>query len=207
MGMSPPILKLLAVLPLALAVASVVCERPAAVPQGVPPTRSAARSNGVTRAHSEVGADGRQWVEALSAAGPVAAGPVQLATQRAGGAGLSKPDAVPDEGENPRQPGGAAASGVRVTRVPLFYVLADEKIVASVPGLTAGGLQVLRQNFEKNAGVGLLAADDPAYAQRWQQAESSLEQQMRLWYGWSAWAAFEHQAAIEAARQPPLAAQ
>lgn len=83
-------------------------------------------------------------------------------------------------------------------RLPLFYSLDDEKIAALIPAVTAAGLKALKQGFEEEAGVGVLTVDDPAYAERWKQAELTLEQRMRLWYGWAAWGVFEHEAALQA---------
>ena len=83
-------------------------------------------------------------------------------------------------------------------RLPLFFTLDDEKIAAIIPGVTVAGLKVLRQKFEEEAGVGVLTVDDPVYAERWKQADLTLEQRMRVGYGWAAWGAFEHQAALQA---------
>ncbi len=97
----------------------------------------------------------------------------------------------------------AAQMREKTCRVPLFYLLDDVQLAERVPGLTVGGVQALRQNFEQEAGVGTLAPGDPAYADQWKQAELTLEKRMRLWYGWAAWGAYEHQLAMEAAQSQP----
>ncbi|MEI7929482.1 MAG: hypothetical protein WCH40_13110, partial [Verrucomicrobiales bacterium] len=85
----------------------------------------------------------------------------------------------------------AAVPRPQTFRLPLFYVLDDEMLAAKLPGMTVQGIQVLRQIFEMEAGVDSLRPEDPAYAENWQKAELGLQQKMRLWYGWSAWAAYE----------------
>jgi hypothetical protein len=113
--------------------------------------------------------------------------------------------AVADEATIPNE--AKALTNRPVFRLPLFYSLDNEKIAALIPGVTVAGLKVLKQEFEDAAGVGVLAPDDPVYAERWKQAELTLQQRTRLWYGWAAWGAFEHQAALQAnaATEDPLA--
>jgi len=206
MGLSPLSLKLLATLPVALAVAWVVLDGPAPDPQPVARHAAGARRDRPARPGREAAADGLAGLPG-QAGRPLAQAPPQAPAATA--AWTARGD-VPGESANARQQSGIvgqAKADVREARLPLFYMLDDEKIVAAIPVLTLDGLQVLRQKFEEEAGVGTLPVDDPAYAQRWQQAELTLEQRMRLWYGWSAWGAFQHQAAIESARNNQVAAQ
>lgn len=89
------------------------------------------------------------------------------------------------------------ADAVRQPRLQAFHVWDDEVLASRVPGLTPAGVARLREEFEKEAGVGELAQNDPEYPVRWKRAERSLEQKIRLWYGWAAWGAYEHQLALQ----------
>lgn len=88
--------------------------------------------------------------------------------------------------------------GPQTEALPLFYLLDDETLAAELPGMTVQGIQALREIFEVEAGFDPLKPDEPIQPENWRRAELGLQQKMRLWYGWSAWAAYEHQLALQA---------
>ena len=92
---------------------------------------------------------------------------------------------------------------VKPPAVPLVYQISGETFQSELPLVPLEVIDSIREAFEKQAGVGELAPDDPEYARRWRLAEPSALERMRTLFGWSVVAEFQRQAALEAVRSTP----
>lgn len=82
--------------------------------------------------------------------------------------------------------------------VPLFFELDPDEMARRVPQIPQEAMATFREEFIEEAGIGVLDPEDPVYAERWARAELTLEQRIRLFYGWQAWGAYQHQLAVKA---------
>ncbi|MFD0895622.1 hypothetical protein ACFQ5Q_18490 [Luteolibacter ambystomatis] len=124
--------------------------------------------------------------------------PAPLASSGKGVAQLQSRDVAPGSSEVKRT---AEAEREEPAKLPLFYSLGASEISKRIPQLPEETIKSLQTDFEQQAGVGSLEPEDPEYARRWKEAELTLEQQIRLWGGWAAWGAYEHQLAVVAYQQ------
>jgi len=88
-------------------------------------------------------------------------------------------------------------AGRKQYALPLIYRLGDEEFLSHFPQMSPQVVDSLRSEFELNAGVDELAPDDPEYARRWEHAEMTLEERIRILYGWAAWGDYSRQLALE----------
>ncbi|MEK7951847.1 hypothetical protein [Luteolibacter soli] len=85
----------------------------------------------------------------------------------------------------------------RPPEMPISHLIDDEVAAAVAPQVPADTMEAIRQTFEQEAGVNELAQDDPAYAERWAEAEPAAAERIRAMYGWDAFAAFQRKVVME----------
>jgi len=94
---------------------------------------------------------------------------------------------------------------VKPAELPLVYQLSDEELLAHSPGVQPEVLEPIRDQFEKDAGVGKLDTADPEYARRWNIASPSADDRYRTLFGWAAYGDMARRAAAARAAQAAAA--
>lgn len=85
--------------------------------------------------------------------------------------------------------------------VSMIYQISDTGFQERFPTVPLEVMDSVRHDFEKQAGVGELAASDPEYARRWKIAEPNALERMRTLFGWAAVAEFQRKAAMQASEK------
>lgn len=111
-----------------------------------------------------------------------------------GSAGM-KPDVSSDPGMKTHRNSASIPRGK--ARMPLFFDLEPDELSRRLPQIPAEAMATFREEFISEVGTAELDPEDPASVDRWTRAEMSLEQRIRLFYGWQAWGAYQHQLAIQ----------
>lgn len=83
----------------------------------------------------------------------------------------------------------------------MIYQISDTGFQERFPTVPLEVMDSLRHDFEKQAGVGELAAGDPEYARRWKIAEPNALERMRTLFGWAAVAEFQRKSAMQASEK------
>jgi hypothetical protein len=94
---------------------------------------------------------------------------------------------------------------VNPAELPVVYQLSDEELLAHSPGVQPEVLEPIRDQFERDAGVGKLDTADPEYARRWNIASPSADDRYRTLFGWAAYGDMARRAAAARAAQAAAA--
>ena len=83
--------------------------------------------------------------------------------------------------------GQAAPETVKPADLPLVYRLSDEELLEHSPGIAPEVLEPIRDQFDRDAGVGELDPADPEYTRRWNMAAPTADERYRTLFGWAAY--------------------
>lgn len=81
----------------------------------------------------------------------------------------------------------AAPEMVKAAELPLVYRLSDEQLLEHSPGIAPEVLEPIRDQFDRDAGVGELDPADPEYTRRWNVAGPTADERYRTLFGWAAY--------------------
>ena len=81
----------------------------------------------------------------------------------------------------------ASAETVKPAELPLVYRLSDEELLEHSPSVPAEVLEPIRDQFDRDAGVGELDPEDPEYTRRWNIAGPTADERYRTLFGWAAY--------------------
>ena len=96
----------------------------------------------------------------------------------------SDPAAAVDVSQGSEQ---ASPETVKPAELPLVYQLSDEQLLEHSPGIPPEVLEPIRDQFDRDAGVGELDPADPEYTRRWNVAGPTADERYRTLFGWAAY--------------------